>query len=390
MPDKKLKVLVCVSGMTPVIITETLYELVTKKKFIPDEIHVITTLVGKKEIENQLLGKNGAMAQFMSMYLPEQTILFDESTIHIPKDENGMELEDIATHDHNKIGANTTYTVMRQLKDRKAQIHASIAGGRRTMSFYMGQAFSLVADHDDTLSHVLVSSPFEWIDDFYFPVPGKIHEYDGKKLSSSDAEIMLSEVSVLKLGELIGNGLPEKAKESYDFAINVMQATFSPPKIIITKNFEKCILEIIGELIELSASQFFIFLTYAIARKNSENLIFNGAFSFDDFKITEIEELKSYFNTSVNNKISTKNTEKSKMMEKIKSVVGTSAQLDVVPVSIDFWRGENVPRTQVGWKYLTTPSNLIEIKGFENFQAKFLRILNDVESRIDIFERDVK
>ncbi len=65
----KRRILLAVSGMSPQIVTETLYSLVTHQThaFIPTEIHLITTLAGAKEAKLQLLhaktGKFHALCQ---------------------------------------------------------------------------------------------------------------------------------------------------------------------------------------------------------------------------------------------------------------------------------------------------------------------------------------
>ncbi|MBF4102235.1 hypothetical protein INT80_01840 [Gallibacterium anatis] len=41
------KILFCVTGMSPAVVTETLYALTQKKEFIPDAIYVATTAQGK-------------------------------------------------------------------------------------------------------------------------------------------------------------------------------------------------------------------------------------------------------------------------------------------------------------------------------------------------------
>jgi CRISPR-associated protein (TIGR02584 family) len=55
--------------------------------------------------------------------------------------------------------------------DPDCAIHASIAGGRKTMGFYLGYALSLFGRPQDRLSHVLVSSPFESNQNFFYPLP---------------------------------------------------------------------------------------------------------------------------------------------------------------------------------------------------------------------------
>jgi len=55
--DKK-KILVAVTGMSPQIITETLFALYRQKSWIPNEVWVLTTSIGKRQIVDNLLGKH--------------------------------------------------------------------------------------------------------------------------------------------------------------------------------------------------------------------------------------------------------------------------------------------------------------------------------------------
>lgn len=282
---RKRKILVCVSGMSPAVITETLYALVTTQQFIPDQIHVFTTLAGKQAIQQRLLCTDGPMANFMDSYLPGQSILFDETTIHVFGGESAPELEDITTAEHNQTAANTIYTELRKLKDGNTQIHASIAGGRKTMGFYMGQAFSLVADHEDQLSHVLVSPPFENISDFFFPSkPARSHRFkektgDGmveKTICSSQAQVSLADVAVLKLGSMWGNLMSDGVSQTHqaqqgdkgppkdlNFAIRVAQAVYEPPELSVDEVRGKIRVKAMGLEIKLPPQHLLVLLTFA-------------------------------------------------------------------------------------------------------------------------------
>ena len=57
--------------------------------------------------------------------------------------------------------------------DPETALHVSIAGGRKTMGYYLGYALSLFGRPQDRLSHVLVSPPFESHPQFYYPSPGE-------------------------------------------------------------------------------------------------------------------------------------------------------------------------------------------------------------------------
>ncbi len=55
--DIKQKILVAVTGMSPQIVTETLYALHTQHQWLPEEIHVLTTQTGAENIIGSLLGQ---------------------------------------------------------------------------------------------------------------------------------------------------------------------------------------------------------------------------------------------------------------------------------------------------------------------------------------------
>ena len=84
----KEKILVVVSGMTPQIITETVFAL-AQKQWIPNRIVALTTLAGAEKIKSRLLGENGYFRRLRQEYdLPD--IHFDEHSIEIIRDEDAL------------------------------------------------------------------------------------------------------------------------------------------------------------------------------------------------------------------------------------------------------------------------------------------------------------
>ncbi len=77
MNDKK-QILLCVAGMTPQIVTETLWALVENGERI-DEIRVIPTLAGKRKLIDTLFGENGKFDEFCHEFgIERSSIKFDE------------------------------------------------------------------------------------------------------------------------------------------------------------------------------------------------------------------------------------------------------------------------------------------------------------------------
>ena len=180
--NQKRKILLSVTGMSPAVVTETLYALVTEKNFVPTEIQVITTEQGKNKLLETLLGieggrkeRKGALQEFIEDYGEQycfSSIHFDESCIHIITDKCGQNLPDIRTPEENEQAANSIVQLVGNLcQDEDMQLHVSIAGGRKTMGFFMGYALSLYGREQDSLSHVLVDAQYENLPSFYYPKP---------------------------------------------------------------------------------------------------------------------------------------------------------------------------------------------------------------------------
>lgn len=198
------RILLCVTGLSPQIVTETLYALATlgQSRFIPTEVHLITTLEGAEQARLTLLSEDpGWFHRLRQDYrLPE--IRFSLDSLHILRDAEGRPLRDIRQVTDNEAIADLITAQVRQLTaDPECAVHASIAGGRKTMGFYLGYALSLFGRSQDRLSHVLVSSPFESNRDFFYPTPEErvIHTPDGRAVDASDAEVVLANIPFVRL-----------------------------------------------------------------------------------------------------------------------------------------------------------------------------------------------
>ena len=173
--QKEQRILLVASGMSPQILTETLYALLhSRPPFIPDRIYMVTTSVGRqKALESLLNPEQGHFHQFCRDY-SFQPEAFTPDSIQVITDYNGNPLADIVTPKHNEAAADFITTLICQLtREENSTLHVSLAGGRKTMSYYTGYALSLYGRKNDELSHVLVSPGYESLPDFYYPTPEK-------------------------------------------------------------------------------------------------------------------------------------------------------------------------------------------------------------------------
>lgn len=226
------RILLAVTGLTPQVITETLYALAlqTDPPFIPTEVHAITTSEGVERIRLSLLdAKGGQFHAFCAEYGLTGKIAFPPSHIHVITHAAGKPLEDIRTPEDNLRAADFIAHHVREFcRDDHAALHVSIAGGRKSMGFFAGYSLSLFGRAQDRLSHVLVSEPFESHRDFFYPPREARVLYDrsDRPVSTADARIMLADIPFVRLRGGIPHDLMER-DASFSGAIGQAQAALA-------------------------------------------------------------------------------------------------------------------------------------------------------------------
>ena len=153
-------ILIVTVGATPPVVTETVWALLTRERngshdpLVPSRIHLVTTAGGRAVFETELLGPGGKLDELFRTFghaLPPVEV-------NLPVDKAGIELTDIRTEAECVAFANTVSRLIRRhADDARTRIHVSLAGGRKTMSYYAGAAISLFGRDQDELSHVLVT-----------------------------------------------------------------------------------------------------------------------------------------------------------------------------------------------------------------------------------------
>ena len=200
------RILVCVTGLSPQIVTETVYALamISEPRFIPTEIHVLTTAEGAERARLTLLSDDPGWFHRLRQDYGLPDIDFTLNSLHILRGADGRLLNDIRGVADNEAIADALTAQVRELTaDPDSAVHASIAGGRKTMGFYLGYALSLFGRPQDRLSHVLVSSPFETNANFFYPSPTPkvifANPPDQRPLDASAAEITLADIPFVRL-----------------------------------------------------------------------------------------------------------------------------------------------------------------------------------------------
>ncbi len=268
------KILFLVTGMTPQIITETLWALAcdpeNEDKWIPDEIHVMSTEQGLNQIRERLINKENLKKLINDYQL--KPILFDDSCLHsIHK--NGHVLPDLKTPEDNQLAGDAICAQIRQFTQQDdVSLHVSIAGGRKTMGFYAGYALSLYGRSQDRMSHVLVEDTFETIPDFYYPTPESsfVTDRNGKVWNAKDAKVWLANIEFVRMKDAIKERHQLRSHDSFSEVVHKINASFNHVSLKINVHNQTIVINNQFEIDNLSPREFAMLHWFADRRKNSK------------------------------------------------------------------------------------------------------------------------
>lgn len=295
--QKSRRILLAVSGMSPQIITETLYGLLhrTDAVWLPDEIHLITTSGGREQVRLQLLGDHGHFSQFLRDFNIRSPIHFDLSTIHVITDNQGQTLADLRTPQDNEAAADFITEKIRELTSQgDTELHVSLAGGRKTMGFYIGYALSLFGRPQDRLSHVLVSEGYESLSGFYYPTPETrtISTRNDQKLDAALAEVYLAEIPFVRLrGFLPVGAFVNRARFSEVVAL-LETLTDDPLLTVLPKEQVVRVGQIIIELGPREMALYMVFVHAVQSGKSVIGVPKKGNIDLGNAYLTELEFIK--------------------------------------------------------------------------------------------------
>lgn len=269
------RVLVALTGLSPQVVTETLYALLRQEvPFLPTVLHVVTTEEGKRRVIQLLQDPQLGLSALLAQEGRAPQTVFDPAThVHVIREsEHG--LEDVTDAAHHVGTADSILEVLRPLAlDPQCAIHASIAGGRKSMSFYMGYVMSLLARAQDRMSHVLVNPPFEHLAGFSFP-PHPARELplpDGRRISTAEARVKLSPVAFVRLYEQLPQQLLER-RVSFQTLVEHAEIALARPRLVI--DLRRCALAVSAPgrtpvVVSLSPLEMALYAYLADERKRS-------------------------------------------------------------------------------------------------------------------------
>ncbi len=222
-------ILLAVTGMSPAVLTETVWALAHEKPAtIPHRVIVITTTQGKATIERELFEPS---KEFSGQCVWDclrhclsrgghdvvDRLRYEDRVFKIwnPKSARYELLQDIRTKAENAAAADFLIEQVRAVAEiPDACLIASIAGGRKTMGALLYACMSLLGRETDRLTHVLIRDPFETgvSPQFYFnhQPAQKLTTRDGKSVQAKDAQIDLADMPLVPLRNLFERDLVKK------------------------------------------------------------------------------------------------------------------------------------------------------------------------------------
>lgn len=265
------RILICVSGLTPQVVTETIYALACQDgPWLPTEVHVITTRTGAERARLLLLSEGRDQFGKLCADYGLEGIRFDTDCIHVPRDARGEALEDIRDPDDNLAMADAILAAVAEFaSDDDCALHVSLAGGRKSMGFFAGYALSLYGRQQDRLSHVLVSEGFETHAEFFFPprTPQVLLDQQQNPLDTREARIDLADLPFVRLR----SHLPSELMHGGRFAevVTAAQRLQAKPELLVLLG-ERAI--VCGcERIDLSPIGFVIYAWHAERCRQGNN-----------------------------------------------------------------------------------------------------------------------
>jgi len=223
----KERLLVAIIGLSPAILTETVYALCSEPEpEIPDRVIAVTTRDGKRRLEEALFADGGwdQLLETLQARLGKKALVgklrfgpVADCIRVIPSYARDRDLEDIRTADDNAAVADFLMETLRgPSEEADLAITASLAGGRKTMSALLLSVMSLLGRFGDRVIHVLAQDPWDRVPGFLFPgCPGSfVHPDTENPLNSATARLSLAEVPFVPLRYLFAREIG-RASGSY-------------------------------------------------------------------------------------------------------------------------------------------------------------------------------
>ncbi len=265
------RVLLITTGGTPQLVTETIYALlnpVEGEPWVPDRIILATTSDGEtlyisgKSERTTSLPLVGGDGRLMALYSAlERKADYVEPEILVATLPGGDKIKDVRSPQEVESYAQMLLgTVLELTADDNVEVHLSIAGGRKTMSFIAGQIMTMCGRARDVMSHCLIEpDTFENSPNFWWP------GNDGN-VASAEAKVLLHKVPFIRLNQHVDIRKIFNDKEP-SYAVAVERTNKLPETLRLCVDFRDRSLSIGHNRLVLASKLFGLFTIIVLAKK---------------------------------------------------------------------------------------------------------------------------
>lgn len=225
------KVLLCSVGLTPQIVTETLYALMLKEWW-PDKLIIITTGAGAAACNKMLLdAQTGGLARFAREYSKLAAMEFTKKVQLITVQTDTGDLDDGRWTA--KFSDKAKEIISEICSDPKNSLHVSISGGRKTAAAILALLMAIYGRAHDRISHVQTVPDMRSNPSFWFPTnaPEILPLGDGNHVASANIFINLIDVPFPRLDSSIS-----EKNSSFKDAMEAISSQANKPRLIIFGN----------------------------------------------------------------------------------------------------------------------------------------------------------
>lgn len=275
------RILIVVSGLSPQVVTETVYALTQDKgspPFIPTRVIVVTTGDGARIAEESLFGPHDQFSKLCREY-ELAGIRFTPADIRCARGPRGV--VDADAHDEaslNRMG-DLLLKTMCEFAQPDAALHVSIAGGRKSMSYLAGAVLMLIGRPQDRLSHaVLGDARLERSPHFFFPSRRKKPVlYENKETRKAElipadrVTVHLADVPFLRIAELLPPLVDvDRPQALSDLIAEAQKALTEPERATVEINTYERWVQCNGRPIPFKPVEFAFY--YTLARRGRNGL----------------------------------------------------------------------------------------------------------------------
>ncbi len=291
---KTKNLLICVSGLTPQVVSETLFCLAVKEKTPIDEIYVLTTKRGREVIlsrDRHPATPKTSLSKEIENLCRQYKIkkpMFEENSKHIiVAKEESIELSDIRSDKDNILFPNKVSEFIRdKSSDPDTTLYCSITGGRKSMSVHLANALSIFAREQDKLLHVLTKEEHEFKG--FYPV---------NKKEAEDLE--LSEIPFVRLRSVLSADMKssELLKSNFDEIVRYTQRQLKllAPSNNLILDIERREIRYGNDKISLEPLEFLFYYFFVDSKLKGMTNISVHQFLSEDTKKQFIEYFAGYY-----------------------------------------------------------------------------------------------